>query len=695
MATTGSLAHLRSKRMLDWAHDAESLKRYIVDAAEGKGKVILIGCEAEIGKSKIIDELRDHAQSRDFRVLSGGCMAQRAEPYLPIVQAFSGVLDYPIIPKKHAFVTFEEIFLVSNAGLLMVHISPRDRSIDEDVVAGMLTAVQDFVRETFADKDGKFGLNRFDYGDKKILIEYGKDLFIAGVIPIETDEIRDDMKRLVALIEEIYAEVVSDWDGERKKFAGAESIVRAVTSKKYIVEQSPEEERLAVLENVTRSVRQLAFTKPLFLLLDNMQWADAETIALLPILARKLTDSSAILCCTFRPEELGPTHQLAAAIDVMKRERLAVEVRFELKRALSRDYGMALFGPILGIRVPKSYRTEFDETDGSVLLDKLSHINVVRLKEEVIVVYMIYDKEYKELTVDEFFDLITGKAGMPRSKGRGEVRFAAFEPSTVGRMIEELIVLTRRILTEVAGKSGKQSAVFTLEGRGKYIKYKSPTLDATGQIIGHIAFIPTVRQGLMRGALDREAEGRKLKLQKQDLRVQVKRRRMAGLVGVVIDTSGSMEDGFKVEIAKAFVRSLLIGAYQKRNMIALITYSGDGATVVLPFTSNLEKALPYLEKIPFGGTTPMASGMRACIEQFEYAMRGGWANIPIMVIVTDGTANTPMLPGQGIRTELKGMCNAVRNNGVVTLVVDISEGGSELARDIAQWCQGSYYHQAV
>jgi magnesium chelatase subunit D len=170
---------------------------------------------------------------------------------------------------------------------------------------------------------------------------------------------------------------------------------------------------------------------------------------------------------------------------------------------------------------------------------------------------------------------------------------------------------------------------------------------------------------------------------------------MAGLVAVVIDTSGSMEEGFKIEIAKAFVQSLLIRAYQKRNMIALITYSGDGAKIILPFTANLEKALPYLERIPFGGTTPMASGIMTAVKHMEYKLKSGWANIPIMVLITDGTANTPISPGTNIKKELENVCKVVKKYGIISLIVDISKKGSELAKDVADWCEGTYYHHPI
>jgi len=65
------------------------------------------------------------------------------------------------------------------------------------------------------------------------------------------------------------------------------------------------------------------------------------------------------------------------------------------------------------------------------------------------------------------------------------------------------------------------------------------------------------------------------------------------------------------------------------------------------------------------------------------------------VLITDGIANTPIIPGANIKKEIKDMCNVVKEQGIITLVVDISKEGAEIAHDIADWCEGTYYHQPI
>jgi len=56
---------------------------------------------------------------------------------------------------------------------------------------------------------------------------------------------------------------------------------------------------------VTQVLHTVAAGSPLFLAIDDLQWADGGTVALLFHLARRLAGSRILLACAYRPEELG------------------------------------------------------------------------------------------------------------------------------------------------------------------------------------------------------------------------------------------------------------------------------------------------------------------------------------------------------------------------------------------------------
>ncbi|MGI0149692.1 MAG: hypothetical protein ACREDF_09205, partial [Thermoplasmata archaeon] len=75
----------------------------------------------------------------------------------------------------------EEVFLVYRDGLLLYHLS-RSLSADKDadVLSGMLTAVQEFVRDAFVYGEHR-ELHQLDFGDYRIMIERGRNLYLAVV----------------------------------------------------------------------------------------------------------------------------------------------------------------------------------------------------------------------------------------------------------------------------------------------------------------------------------------------------------------------------------------------------------------------------------------------------------------------------------------------------------------------------------
>lgn len=233
-------------------------------------------------------------------------------------------------------------------------------------------------------------------------------------------------------------------------------------------------------------------------------------------------------------------------------------------------------------------------------------------------------------------------------------------------------------------KSGRRAEVLTKSKRGRYVRYRMP-----GDKITDIAIAPTIR-----AAAHRAVDG-KIVVKKSDIREKIRRRRISTLINIVFDTSGSMDESEKIKITTDVVLALLKDAYQRRDRISLVTYSGRSAELVLPFTSSVEAAKKYLEMVPFGGTTPMASGMLTGLETLLQEVKREPAAVPIMILVTDGTANVPMHLGGNIKRELMQVCRRVADHKVNMLVVDISNSGSVLAEGLAEVAGGRYYHPVL
>lgn len=147
--------------------------------------------------------------------------------YVTLFGAALGVAAVLIVFLRRNRIQIEEVFLVNSDGVLLYHIA---RSLtsdkDEDVVSGMLTAVQDFVKETFQYGERR-GLSHLDFGDYRILIERGDHVYLAVVYSGHGAQfLRRKVRKVLWTIEIAYGKVLELWDGDMEKVLGAKDIIR-------------------------------------------------------------------------------------------------------------------------------------------------------------------------------------------------------------------------------------------------------------------------------------------------------------------------------------------------------------------------------------------------------------------------------------------------------------------------------------
>ncbi len=124
--------------------------------------------------------------------------------------------------------TIEEAFLILQSGLLLCHLSRRMRVAqdkDHDVLGGMLTAIQNFVRDSFRYGENR-ELNKVEFGDYRILVERGKWVYLAIAISgNEFPGLRKEMKEMVTEIEKKYDLELEKFDGWMEPLLGTRDIL--------------------------------------------------------------------------------------------------------------------------------------------------------------------------------------------------------------------------------------------------------------------------------------------------------------------------------------------------------------------------------------------------------------------------------------------------------------------------------------
>jgi magnesium chelatase subunit D len=223
---------------------------------------------------------------------------------------------------------------------------------------------------------------------------------------------------------------------------------------------------------------------------------------------------------------------------------------------------------------------------------------------------------------------------------------------------------------------GRRPGAPTLEGRGRVV---GSAVAQDAPVGAALAPVATITAALARGA---GGEGA-LEVLPEDLRHALRQRTVGNLVVLAVDASGSMGATNRLAAARGAALALLHDAYQRRDRVALVSFRGDGAQVVMRPTSSTEVATARLDGLETGGRTPLAQGIATALGVAATASRDGLR--PLIVLLTDGRATAAPVGENPLEAALAAAA-AVRRNGVDGLVVDCEDGAGALglARELAE-----------
>lgn len=129
-----------------------------------------------------------------------------------------GVSDSELALRNSLPFELKEIFLIQhNSGLLLSHAHPGSGHIqDSDLISAMLTAIRDFVKDSFGSSENLSGsLDEVQYGDLRILIESGKHAYVAVVINgVEAEGFRAALHDYISNLHVRYSNALRDYNGD-------------------------------------------------------------------------------------------------------------------------------------------------------------------------------------------------------------------------------------------------------------------------------------------------------------------------------------------------------------------------------------------------------------------------------------------------------------------------------------------------
>lgn len=242
--------------------------------------------------------------------------------------------------------------------------------------------------------------------------------------------------------------------------------------------------------------------------------------------------------------------------------------------------------------------------------------------------------------------------------------------------------------TRQQGPAGRCGPVrhSTLRGRPAGARPGSPgngaRLDLLATLRAAAPWQPVRRRG---SAVDRQ-----ISIKREDLHVRRFRQRAATLTIFVVDASGSAAMQ-RLGEAKGAVELLLGDCYVRRDSVALVSFRGRAAEVLLEPTRSLVRAKRALAHLVGGGATPLAAGVDAAVALALRARRRGI--VPGLVVLTDGRANVARdgtAEREAARADAVSAAARLGGLDLAAMLVDVSPRGQAFARELAETAGAAY-----
>ncbi|MGH7625362.1 MAG: OmpA family protein [Gemmatimonadaceae bacterium] len=146
------------------------------------------------------------------------------------VESWRTGVPFPEIVLKHALVyRVEQAFLVhAETGLLLLHVAAANLKVpDADLISGMLSAIQDFVRDSFRPAEGAT-LRTFSVGELTVQVEAGPRALLALVIRGQApDSVLRRQQDTLETIHRQFANELAHFTGDAAPFESARPLLES------------------------------------------------------------------------------------------------------------------------------------------------------------------------------------------------------------------------------------------------------------------------------------------------------------------------------------------------------------------------------------------------------------------------------------------------------------------------------------
>ncbi len=134
--------------------------------------------------------------------------------------------------------SIRDVFLIYQDGRLMCHLTRKVRIIDDSqIIAGMISAVQMFVRDCFR-REAQGSLDEVRFGALRIVAATGPSATLAVVVEGKPPkEYRRRMRTALEEVHTIHAAIINDWNGDLRALGSEEKVLRRMLLEPYDSEE--------------------------------------------------------------------------------------------------------------------------------------------------------------------------------------------------------------------------------------------------------------------------------------------------------------------------------------------------------------------------------------------------------------------------------------------------------------------------
>ncbi len=144
-------------------------------------------------------------------------------------EAWRTGVPYAQVVIRHSLVyRVEQVLLIhAESGLLLSHASATEEgTADGDLISGMLTAIRDFVGDSFAQEREVGGLTSFKVGDLGVIVEPGPQAMLAAVVRGPAPEsLRLKLRETIESIHLRFADPLTGFEGDATPFVPARELL--------------------------------------------------------------------------------------------------------------------------------------------------------------------------------------------------------------------------------------------------------------------------------------------------------------------------------------------------------------------------------------------------------------------------------------------------------------------------------------